>query len=222
MTVVLASGSPRRRELLTRLGVEFEVVPSNVEERDPSPGEDPALYALELAEWKAAEVAARREEAVVLSADTVVAIDGEILNKPLDAADAARMLGRLRGRQHTVVTSVVTRCAGDVHRESVAAVVTMREYSDVEIARYVATGEPIDKAGAYAVQGRGGELVKRVEGCYETVVGLPLCAVARGLARCGVSVRAGAWCRHEAQPERRDGESGAGGRTESTDFAQHF
>ena len=195
MSVVLASSSPRRRELLFRLGVEFTVVPSAVEERDPVPGEDPAEYALFLAGQKADEVARRCPDAVVLGADTVVAIDGQILNKPADEEDALRMLRLLRGQWHIVVTAVAVR--GPVQRSAAStASVQIRAAPDDELRAYIATGEPMDKAGAYAVQGLGGRLVERVEGCYETVIGLPLCITSDLLAAAGLTVAGEAACRH--------------------------
>jgi len=189
--LVLASGSPRRRDLLSRLGVPFEVRPSQVEEREPEPGEDPRHYALDLAGEKAGDVARRQARDMVLAADTVVALDRHILGKPVDEADALRMLQLLRGKRHTVVTGVVVRCGERERREAVASVVWMRHFSDAEALRYIATGEPMDKAGAYAVQGQGGTLVEDVEGCYNTVVGLPLCLTVQLLGECGIVLPAG-------------------------------
>jgi septum formation protein len=195
MRIVLASSSPRRRELLARLGVDFTMAPSTVVERDPFPGEDPAAYALFLAEQKADDVAYRFPDAVVLGADTVVAVDGMILNKPADEADALRMLRLLRGRSHVVVTGVAVR--GPTARSAaITARVWMRDSCDEDLRGYIATGEPMDKAGAYAVQGLGGRLVERVEGCYETVVGLPLCTAAALLSAAGASVPTEPTCRH--------------------------
>lgn len=176
--LILASASPRRRELLTQAGFEFEVRPAHVNE-DAKPGEDAIAYVTRLAREKAQAVfdMMRDGEAVVLGADTTVEVDGQILAKPLDAADAARMLRLLSGRTHRVMTgvAVVTRV-----RTEVAAEVTGVRFvtlSDAEIAAYVATGEPMDKAGAYAIQGRAGRWIPRVEGCYFNVVGLPLALV---------------------------------------------
>lgn len=188
MKVVLASGSPRRRELLATLGIPFEVAPSCVDERDPFPGEEAPSYALELAREKARDVACRRPHQTVLAADTVVEVDGRILNKPLDRADARSMLQILRGRQHRVTTAVVVRCDGMEHAGHVTAGVAMRSYDDREIDEYVASGEPMDKAGAYAVQGLGGSLVSSVLGCRNAVIGLPLDLSAALLGECGVPV----------------------------------
>jgi septum formation protein len=190
--VVLASASPRRRELLSRLGVAFEVLPSGVAEvlRPDVPA--PAL-ARDLALRKAREVAGRiapesGSRVVVLGADTLVVVDGCPLGKPASPDEAQHMLRRLAGRSHEVVTAValVEVPAG---REIVAAVVSrveMRAYSESAIAAYAATAEPYDKAGAYAVQGAGGALVRRVDGCYTNVVGLPLGTTARLLRMLGI------------------------------------
>jgi len=201
MTFVLASGSPRRRELLSRFGLPFAVVPGRSAERAPMPGEDPADYALALAGDKVAEVSIRcSDDAVILGADTVVSVDGVILGKPADAGDAARMLSMLRGRAHTVVTSVVVRCGTD-HTGSVASEVVMRDFTDAELETYVATREPMDKAGAYAVQGLGGRLVAAVHGCKENVIGLPLCLTYELLLSCGLleELPPDACCTHDEE-----------------------
>lgn len=195
MTILLASTSPRRRDLLSRLGLSFEIVPSVVNERAPRRGEVPIDYALALAFEKVAEVARRRPGCVVLGADTVVAVDNLILGKPADTVDAVRMLTLLRGRWHMVATAVAVFC-GEFKHGAVAADVLMRSTSDEEIAWYVATGETMDKAGAYAVQGIGGKMVADVVGCYETVVGLPLCLVRELLTDCGISVPQAQGCSH--------------------------
>jgi septum formation protein len=183
--LVLASSSPRRRELLSRLGLPFEVVPSELTERQPEPAEQPDAYALALARQKAEEVDARLGVSTVLAADTVVTVDGHILGKPADADDARRMLELLAGRSHVVVTAVAVRRGGwEVHGTE-SATVTMRPYGVRHIEAYVGTGEPMDRAGAYAVQGAGGALVASVQGCYETVVGLPLCLAIDLLTRAG-------------------------------------
>jgi septum formation protein len=182
MRLVLASASPRRRELLTQAGFSFEVHPAHIPE-DPLPGEDPIAYVIRLARAKAEAVFAElssRESApplVVLGADTTVTLDTLILGKPEDAADAARMLRLLSGRTHRVITGVAGVTA---HATEVAAEVTGVRFltlSDQEIANYIATGEPMDKAGAYAIQGRAARWIPRVEGCYFNVVGLPIALV---------------------------------------------
>lgn len=203
MKLVLGSGSPRRRELLGQLGVPFTVLASDVHERDPLRGEEPDVYAIALARAKAEAVAAMAPAAIVLAADTVVEVDGEFLAKPRDTEDAMRMLSLLRGRSHTVVTGLVVRCGTPVHEGQVAARVAMREYTDDEMRDYVASGEPMDKAGAYAVQGLGGRLVAGVDGCYLTVVGLPLCLTSEFLRLCGVQGidAQAARCMHGTFPE---------------------
>jgi septum formation protein len=191
--LILASASPRRRELLERLGVPFMVWPSGVEE--PLAPEVPAsALAATLARAKAGRVAdqvraAGGPPAVVLGADTLVVVDGRPLGKPVSRDDARRMLRTLRGRGHEVVTGVALLGTAD-GREAVEVVtspVVMRAYGEPEIEAYVATGEADDKAGAYAVQGVGGQLVARVEGCYTNVVGLPLGTTARLLRAFGLS-----------------------------------
>jgi septum formation protein len=186
--VVLASASPRRRALLGQICREFSVRPSAVEERLP-PG-PPADAAIALALAKARAIAAEVPDVVVLGADTIVVVDGEVLGKPESAADAVRMLRRLRNRPHEVITGVAVVSARAA-REATAAVrtrVTMRDYSDAEIDAYVVTGEPLDKAGAYAVQEGGARLVARVDGCYTNVVGLPVTTTRALLAFFGVTV----------------------------------
>ena len=194
MRLILASASPRRRELLGRLGLPFEVWPSGIEE-PLAPGIPATTIATSLARAKAADVAerlraARGAPALVLGADTLVVLDGQPLGKPASRSDAGAMLRTLRGRSHEVVTAVVLRDAESGGREMAEAVVSrvlMRAYTDLEIDAYVATGEPDDKAGAYAVQGTGGSLVSRVEGCYTNVVGLPLRTTARLLRAFGLT-----------------------------------
>lgn len=188
MTLLLASTSPRRRELLETLGVPFEVVPSGVDEREPEPGEPPAAYSLSLAREKADAVSRGYPGDWVLAADTVVAVDGQILNKPTDPEDAVRMLRLLAGRRHEVTTAVVLQRDAARHEGWVTSPVVMPDIPEEEIRGYVATGEPMDKAGGYAVQGIGGRYVQRVEGCYNTVVGLPLCLVVELLGEAGVEV----------------------------------
>jgi septum formation protein len=192
--LILASASPRRQELLARLGLPFEVRPSGIEE--PLPADIPArALATALARAKAADVADRLRGAaeaptVIVGADTLVVLDGRPLGKPASRHDARRMLRALRGRTHEVVTAVVVRdadAAGRELTETVVSRVVMRAYTDEEIDAYVATGEPDDKAGAYAVQGAGGRLVRRVEGCYTNVVGLPLTTTARLLQAFGLA-----------------------------------
>ena len=181
--LVLASASPRRRELLTQAGFSFTVHPAHVPE-DPVAGEDPIAYVTRLARDKAEAVfrefsstGTTSSPLVVLGADTTVTLDNQILAKPEDAADAARMLRQLSGRTHHVITGVALVTA---ERTEIAAEVTAVRFlslSDDEIEFYVATGEPMDKAGAYAIQGRAARWIPRIEGCYFNVVGLPLALV---------------------------------------------
>ncbi|HEX5502758.1 MAG TPA: Maf family protein [Thermomicrobiales bacterium] len=185
--LILASASPRRRALLGRLGLPFEVAPSGADEAEPA-GLAPARVAEALALVKARAVAAAHPGRVVIGADTIVALDGASLGKPRDAADAAAMLRRLRGRWHAVSTGLAVVAAGRACHDVVTAAVRMRDYGDDEIARYVAGGEPLDKAGAYAVQGRGGALVAEVRGSELAVVGLPLRRLAELLLACGVAL----------------------------------
>lgn len=185
--LLLASGSPRRRELLAQLGLPFTVEAADVDET-PLPGEAPRPYVARLAQAKAAAVAARRPGTLVLAADTTVVRDGTILGKPVDDAEALRMLSSLVGRTHQVLTAVAlaglrtgsTGGAPALHVEETR--VHLRQATPAELAWYVATGEPRDKAGAYAIQGRGGFLVDRIEGSYSNVVGLPLAETVELLA----------------------------------------
>lgn len=184
--LILASASPRREELLRQLGVPFTVVPSELPEQLPSGPRAEAVRALALA--KARAVAARVGTGVVLGADTIVVLSGAVFGKPKDAEDARRMLRALRGRLHEVITGValVEAAARWEVSEAVVTRVRMAEYGEPEIEAYLATGEPYDKAGAYAVQGAGGRLVAQVDGCYTNVVGLPLSTTRRLLADWGI------------------------------------
>jgi septum formation protein len=176
--LVLASASPRRRELLTQAGYAFEVQPAHVNE-DLRPGEDPITYAVRLARDKAQAVFADVNDpnAIILGADTTVTLDSHILAKPEDAADAARMLRLLSGRTHRVITGVAVVTAKSTEVAAEVTGVQFLTLSDEEIAAYVATGEPMDKAGAYGIQGLAAKWIPRVEGCYFNVVGLPLALV---------------------------------------------
>ncbi len=181
--LILASASPRRRKLLTQAGFTFEVRPAHVNE-DPQPGEDPAAYVVRLARDKAQAVYAEissespaSPQVIVLGADTTVTLDGHILAKPEDPADAARMLHILSGRTHRVITGVAVASAKGVEVASEITSVQFLALSDDEIAAYIATGEPMDKAGAYGIQGLAAKWIPRIEGCYFNVVGLPLALV---------------------------------------------
>jgi septum formation protein len=182
--LVLASGSPRRRELLSQLGLTFATVAPDVDET-PLPGERPIEMVRRLALAKAAAV----EGDPVLAADTTVEIDGEIFGKPVDADDARRMLRRLSGRAHKVHTGVAVRAGSEVAVEVVTTIVTFVALQPAVIEWYVGTGEPLDKAGAYAIQGHGGIFVEHLRGSTSNVVGLPLTTVARLLERHGLTAR---------------------------------
>ncbi|MEP7116368.1 MAG: Maf family protein [Acidobacteriota bacterium] len=173
---VLASASPRRAELLGAAGFVFTVAPADIDET-PLTGEPADRYVLRLAESKARAVAAGRPDQAVLAADTTVVVDGDILAKPLDAADAAAMLRRLQGRAHEVLTGVALVAPGFARVVLDTTRVTFAPMSEADIAVYVATGEPMDKAGAYGIQGWAARFVTRVDGSYSNVVGLPLAVV---------------------------------------------
>lgn len=176
--LILASESPRRRELLSALGVPFRVVPSGVDET-PRPGETPARFVLRAALDKGLEVAGRHPASFVLSADTIVAAGGRILGKPRDRADARRMVSSLAGREHRVYTSVCLLCPERRYRDVGTEVtrVVFRSLTRGEVAAYVRTGECDDKAGAYAAQGAGMLLIDRIAGSFSNVVGLPMTRV---------------------------------------------
>jgi septum formation protein len=181
--VVLASQSPRRRQLLSLIGIEHDVRPANIDESYFA-GEQPRAHALRLARGKAEAIAAAG--AVTIGSDTIVVVDGEVLGKPSDGAEAARMLRRLSGRAHTVITAVAVRWRDRLVADAEEVTVTFRELSDAEIAAYIATGEPMDKAGAYGIQGYGATIVERVDGDYFAVMGLPLNRLTRLLESLGL------------------------------------
>jgi len=178
--LILASASPRRAELLRNADVEFRVVPPNVPEQLRE-GEVSVGYVERLALTKAQAVAARFSGDAVLGADTTVVLDEHILEKPRDSEDAGRMLRRLRGRVHEVTTGVCLIYKGSERVEHETTRVHMTEMTDAEIESYIATGEPMDKAGAYAIQGIASRWISRIEGCYFNVVGLPVPRVFRML-----------------------------------------
>jgi septum formation protein len=183
--LVLASASPRRQELLRSARIPFDVQPAVIPE-DPLPGEDAKDCAERLAREKALAIARQRPHDFVLGADTVVVVDGQLLGKPSDAADAARMLRLLSGREHQVITGVCLVVSGQSSVASETTLVTVSEITDQEIVDYVASGEPMDKAGAYAIQGIASRWIPRIEGDYSNVVGLPVALVWRMLQRAGV------------------------------------
>ena len=186
--VVLASQSPRRRQLLSLIGIEHDVRPANIDE-SYFPGEQPRAHALRLAREKAEAIVA--PDAVTIASDTIVILDGELLGKPADTAEAANTLRRLSGRTHTVITAVAVHWRDRLVADAEEVTVTFRELSDDEIAAYIATGEPMDKAGAYGIQGFGATIVERVEGDYFAVMGLPLNRLTRLLESLGLEYRFG-------------------------------
>ena len=173
--IILASNSPRRRELLRQIGLSFITAPSDIDE-EVEAGESPENYAVRVALDKAKAAAARVGNGIVIGADTIVVLDDNILGKPVDSIDAERMLSLLSGRMHTVITGLAITEA-DIGKTLTGRAFTrvwFRDLSKEEITSYVECGEPLDKAGAYGIQGKGALLVKRIEGCYFNVVGLPL------------------------------------------------
>jgi septum formation protein len=184
---ILASASPRRADLLRAAGQRFECFPSRIEEK-LHPGESACAFAQRIAHDKAREIFAQRPGRWVLAADTIVIVDGQVLGKPRDGAEASRMLGRLSGRSHVVATAfVLLDERGEVFAERVVKTeVLFRVIDAVEIAAYVASGEPLDKAGAYAVQGGASEFVVEVRGSRSNVIGLPMDEVERALRAAGL------------------------------------
>ena len=188
-TIILASNSPRRRQLLTWTGWSFQVSPVDIDE-NPHPGEDPGSYVSRLAQSKAEAGASQAPPgSLVLAADTIVADDQVLLGKPSGPDEAVEMLRRLKGRSHQVFTAtyLISTADGRSISDRCRANVPMRAYSDAEIATYVETGDPLDKAGAYAIQHAGFHPVENFRGCYACVVGLPLCHLVRSMARLGFS-----------------------------------
>ncbi len=188
--LVLASQSPRRQELLRNAGIAFVVQPADVEEKR-RPGEPPRTYAERLARDKARAVSRLRPADAVLGADTVVVVDDAVLEKPADTADAARMLRLLAGRAHQVTTGVCLIGPGFEDVRSETTTVYFQPLSELDIAFYGAHGEPMDKAGAYAIQGIASRWIPRLEGCYFNVVGLPIPLVWRMLSDNGLATASG-------------------------------
>ena len=186
--VILASQSPRRQELLSLVGIPHEVKPADIDERYLA-GESPRAHAERLARTKATKI--KEPDAVVIGSDTIVVVDGEVLGKPRDESDAAVMLRRLSGRAHTVVTAVAVAWRGKLESAVEEVGVTFHDLTDDEIADYIATGEPMDKAGAYGIQGFGATIVARVDGDYFAVMGLPLQSLIRLVERLGLRYRFG-------------------------------
>jgi len=184
--LILASKSPRRYELLKQMGLDFEVIPSGAVE-DFFNTESPREHVIRLAEAKARDVASKYPDHWVVAADTIVCINGSILGKPRGREEAVEMLRRLSGREHRVLTgfSVCRSGKGESDQEAVQTVVKMKPLTSAEIAWYVQTGEPFDKAGGYAIQGIGSFMIESIQGSYTNVVGLPLCELIQTLNRLG-------------------------------------
>ena len=188
MSLILASASPRRRELLTMLGLDFKVIPA-VGEEIQAEGRAPGETVCAISRAKAEEIEKKSVSGdMIIAADTVVYLDGEILGKPRDKEDAFRMLKRLSGRAHEVYTGVTVLADGGRTSEYERTLVYFRELSDREIHAYIATGEPMDKAGAYGAQGLGSLLVERIDGDFFNVMGLPLCRLSKILSGMGVEL----------------------------------
>ena len=188
--VVLASASPRRRELLNLIGIPHEVRPASIDET-MRPREAPRRHAERLAREKASAIALRDPDLITIGADTVVVVNRKVLGKPADAADAARMLGMLSGREHTVITAVAVSRGRKLRSAIEEVSVRFRRLRDDEIEAYIATGEPMDKAGAYGIQGFGATIVERIEGDYFAVMGLPLVRLVGLMRDVGVTYRFG-------------------------------
>ena len=189
MRLILASASPRRRELLEKLGIpELLIRPATGEERMPV-SDDPAQIVRTLSRQKAEEVAlSAGPEDVIVAADTIVWLDGQALGKPKDEADAKAMLRRLSGRTHSVFTGVCVISGDQIISEAEESLVRFRSLTEKEIASYVVSGEPMDKAGAYGAQGLAGLFVERIEGSFSNVMGLPLCRLGNMLKKVGVEL----------------------------------
>jgi septum formation protein len=188
--VVLASQSPRRRELLTLVGIAHEVRPADIDEAYLA-GERPAAHAERLAREKVEAVSSDTPDALVIGSDTIVVVDGDVLGKPRSDAHAAEMLARLSGRSHTVITAVAVEWRGEVRSAVEEVGVTFHPLTSSEIDAYIATREPMDKAGAYGIQGYGATIVSRVDGDYFAVMGLPLQRLVRLMASLGVRYQFG-------------------------------
>lgn len=182
--IILASASPRRREILRQAGIKFVCVPSHIPEHPPIRGEAPSDYAIRLATEKAQSIVSKAiENTLILAADTIVCVDGEVLGKPRSSREARRMLELLSGRTHHVVTGMAI-CDGKTQRTQCWSESTRVRFVRMhreEIQAYIRSGEPFDKAGAYAIQGKAGKFVERIDGCFYNVMGLPIASVCRRL-----------------------------------------
>lgn len=186
LNIILASGSPRRRQLLQLVGIDHDVIPSDIDESIRT-GELPEQYAERLAREKAEHVAGRKPESIVIGADTIVVIDDQILGKPRDVEDAARMLRMLSGRSHTVMTAVAASLNGRTVSGVEIVDVSFLPLDDERISNYIATREPMDKAGAYGIQGYGATIVRRIDGDYFAVMGLSLVTLVALMRELGVT-----------------------------------
>lgn len=182
MTIILASQSPRRQELLARITPDFQAIPADIDE-SVAAGLTPEEYVLEMAQKKAQLIYKQNSDRLVIGSDTIVAVDGEVLGKPRDDADAFRMLRQLSGRKHLVLTSLYMMTKDQIEQTIVAAEVTFFDLSDEEINAYIASGEPQDKAGSYGIQGEAAFFVESIQGDYYAIVGFPIAHVKRMLAK---------------------------------------
>lgn len=187
MSIILASKSPRRQELFGRLGLEFTVRTADVDER-MDPNLPPEQEVARVSALKAAKIAEECPDDLIVSADTIVVIDGLVLGKPKDEADAARMLRLLSGRTHEVMTGLCVRQGKTVRQTVSRTCVTFRPLTETEILSYIRTGEPMDKAGSYGVQGLGSVLVSHLDGDFFSVMGLPLCELCTMLRQFGLPI----------------------------------
>lgn len=185
--IILASASPRRRELLSRIFSKYDIIPSNFDESDVPNGIAPYELVIYLAKMKARDVAKNHADSLVIGADTIVVADDIILGKPKDSNDAANMLKQLSGREHEVITGICVIYGGKEMCSYERTSVRFRELSNQTISRYISTGEPMDKAGAYAIQGYGSVLIESISGCFFNVVGLPLYKLSKTLENFGIS-----------------------------------
>lgn len=185
MDIILASGSPRRKELLTQMGLSFTILPAEIEEV-VEPGLTPQEVVMSLSRQKAAAVALSHPEDLVIAADTIVVFDGKILGKPHSEGEAKEMLTALSGRAHHVCTGFTLQQGGQTESGCEESEVWFRELTEGEIDRYIATGEPMDKAGSYGIQGYGAMLVRGIHGDYFNVMGLPVCRLAMALKNYGI------------------------------------
>jgi septum formation protein len=195
--LILASRSPRRYELLKQMGLDFDVVPSRIEEGGLFPGESPREHVLRLSEVKARDVGIQHPDAWVIGADTIVFVDGTALGKPKNREEAMEMLRQLSGKEHSVLTgfSVNHIGRGKTDQEAVQTSVKVKPLTEDEVRWYIGTGEPFDKAGAYAIQGIGSFMIESIRGSYTNVVGLPVCELIQMLSRLGALTISGSGMR---------------------------